>query len=71
MEKEVKTLELDEINDTNLNPDGIEVDQDMINEDLELQTRGTEEDLVQDTFNEYTVEDMNDEGTVVENEHKE
>lgn len=71
MEKEVKTLELDEINDTNLNPDGIEVDQDMINEDLELQTRGTEEDLVQDTFNEDTVEDMKDEGTVVENEHKE
>lgn len=64
MEKEVETLKLD---DTNLNPDGIEVNQDMLNEDLELQTKGTEEDLEQDSFNNDTIEELIGEGSVVEN----
>ncbi len=66
---EVEILDIDEIQDENLNPDGIEVNLDMINEDLELQANGTEEDLVQDNFNTDTIEELMGEGSVVENVH--
>ena len=67
MENEVKPVDLNIIDEVNLNPDGIEFNLEMINEDLELQTKGTEEDLVQDSFNNDTIEELIGEGGVVEN----
>lgn len=47
----------------------IEVDfnNEMLQEDKGLQETGTEQDLVQDTFNEDGIENLVEEGTVIEN----
>lgn len=46
----------------NLNPDGIEINMDMIAEDVQMEG----EDLVQDNFNEDGVEQLLDESVEVE-----
>jgi len=45
----------------------VEFNQEMIDKDLELQKNDIEENLIQDTFNEDSIDEMNDDSVVVEN----
>ena len=51
----------------NLNPEGLEIDKEMLKEDIEIQEAGNEEELVQDEVEEVTPESLNEEGVEVEN----
>lgn len=51
----------------NLNPDNIEINEEMLNEDIEIQKTEVEEDLVQDNVNEDSPQDLNEEGVEIEN----
>lgn len=59
--QEVEILDIEE----NLNPDNIEVNMEMVIEDQALNG----DDLVQDTFNMDTIDEIMGEGSVVENVH--
>lgn len=62
MEEIKRTIPTDEILAT-LNPEGIEIDMDMIAADVELDG----DDLIQDTFNSDAFDELNDEGAEAEN----
>ena len=51
----------------NLNPDGIEINMDILKEDIEIQKAEDEENLVQDKVNEQPIESLNEEGVEIEN----
>lgn len=51
----------------NLNPDGIEINMDILKEDIEIQKAEDEENLVQDKVNEEPIESLNEEGVEIEN----
>lgn len=61
--EEIKRIIPTEEDLKSLNPDGIEINMDMIAADVELDG----DDLIQDTFNTDPIDELNDEDTELEN----